>query len=150
MGLKLGNALKAYYNSGTDASPTWNPIEMIGDVTVNLECGEAEVDLRISNWILNLPAKLSGSIDMALANDIGGTVYDALRGYFFARTQKQFAFANAAINASGTEYFKAFAFFSSFPWNQATQEMSNHDASLSLGYTEESGSLVEPAWGTTA
>ena len=149
MALVLGNTCTANYNSGTAASPTWVPIPMVGDVTVNLECGEAEIDLRISNWILNLPAKLSGTVDLALANDIGGTVFDVLRTQFFARTQKQFAFGDAAIATSGTEFFKAFAFFSSFPWNQATQEVSNHDASLSLGYTEESAALVEPAWATT-
>tara|TARA_Y100000310_G_scaffold310662_1_gene356143 strand:+ start:1198 stop:1650 length:453 start_codon:yes stop_codon:yes gene_type:complete len=148
MGLKVGNDLKLYYNTGTDATPTWVEIDIVGDVTVNLEAGDAEVDLRLTNWLLNLPSKLSGSIDLALANNIGNTAYDALRGYYFNRTIAQYASANAAIATSGTEYFKAFCHFSSFPWNQATQEMSNHDATLSLSYHEESGSLVEPAWAT--
>lgn len=148
MALKVGNDMSLNYNSATDASPTWVPIPMIGDVTVNLSVGEAEVDLRISNWLMNLPAKLSGGFDFNMANDVGGTVFDALLGFAFARTQKQFASADQAISTSGAEYFKAFGFFSEFPWGQPTQEMSAHDTSISLGYSEESGSLVEPAWAT--
>lgn len=147
MGLKVGNDMVFSYNSATDASPTWVTINMIGDLTVNLSVGEAEVDLRVSNWLLNLPAKLSGSFDFAMANDIAGTVYDALRGFAFGRTQKQFLSTNADP-AGVAEGFKAFGFFSEFPWAQPTQEMSNHDASVSLGYTEEAGSLVEPSWET--
>jgi len=146
MGLKVGNDLKLYYNTGTNASPVWVLIDKVGDVTVNINCNEAEVDLRISNWILNLPAKLTGSIDVSLANDITGTVFDALLAGALARTQWQFASANDAIATPDTEYFKAFGFFSAFPWGQATQDVSMHDATISLGYSEESGSMVEPAW----
>jgi len=134
---------------GTDASPTWVLIDMVGDVTVNLNTNDAEVDLRVTNWLLNLPSKKTASFDLALANDIGGTVYDVLRGYYFNRTIAQYASANADIATSGTEYFKAFCHFSSFPWGQPTQDVSSHDASLSLSYQEESGSLVEPSWATT-
>lgn len=148
MALKVGNDLKLYYNSGTDASPTWVEIKIVGDVTVDLNVSDAEVDLRVSSWVLNLPAKLTGGINFTMANDIGGTVFDALRGFAFARTQAQFASANENIATSGTEYFKAFAYFSAFPWGQETQSMSSHDCTMSLGYTEESGSLVEPSWAT--
>ena len=146
--LKVGNDMKLYYNTGTDAIPAWTEIKLVGDVSVDLNVNDAEVDLRVSNWILNLPAKLTGSINVALANDPGGTVFDTLRGYFFNRTIKQFASANGDIATTGTEYFKAFCYFSAFPWAQNTQEMSSHDAKLSLAYEEESGALVEPAWAT--
>ena len=147
MPLKVGNDLKLYYNSGTHASPVWVEVNMVGDVTVNISCNEAEVDLRVSNWLLNLPAKLSGSIDLTLANHPGGTAFDYLRTMALARTTKQFASATGAMNTNDVEYFKAFAFFSAFPWGQATQDMSSHDASLSLAYHEESNVLVEPSWG---
>jgi hypothetical protein len=149
MALKVGNNMKLYYNTGTNASPTWVEIKMVGDVTVNLGVNEAEVDLRVTSWVLNLPAKNTGGFEFTLANDIGGTVYDALRVLALARTIKQFASANADIAVSATQYFKAFAFFNNFPWSQPTQEIASHDAGLALAYQEESGSLVEPAWATT-
>lgn len=149
MGLKVGNVMKMYYNTGTDDSPTWTEIKKVGDVTVDLGVNDAEVDLRISDWILNLPAKNTGSFSLSLANDIGGTVFDALRGFAFARTIKQFASADADIATSGTEYFKAFGYFSAFPWAQPTQEMSSHDTTISLAYEEDaSNELVEPSWNT--
>ena len=149
MGLKVGNDMKLYYNSGTNASPTWVEIQKVGDVTVPMSAGVAEVDLRESNWLLNLASKLSGGYEFSLANDIGGTVYDALRGFFIARTAKQFASVDGDIAVSGAEGFKAFGQFTDFPWSQPTQEMSSHDVVVSLSYTEESGSLVEPSWHST-
>jgi len=146
MTLQVGNDLKLYYNTGTNASPTWVELTKIGDVTVNINCNEAEVDLRASDWILALPAKLNGSIDVMLAYDGADSKFDDMRAMALGRTQKQFASADGSITDNDTEYFAAFCFFSSFPWGQPTQEMSSGDASLALGYTEEASALVEPAW----
>jgi len=147
MGLSVGNDMKLYHNTGTNASPTWVEMPRVGDVTVDLNLGEAEVDLRESYWLLNLPSKLSGSISVMLANDPGhATVFDVIRGYFFNRTVKQYASANAAIATAGTNYFSAFCFISSFPWAQPTQEMSSHDMTLALAYHEESNVLITPSW----
>ena len=148
MALKVGNDMKFYYNSGTDASPTWVEISIVGDVTVPFSMNNAEIDLRVSNWLLGLASKLQGGYEFFLANDIGGTVYDALRGFAFGRTSKQFASMDGDIAVSGAEGFKAFGHFTDFPWAQNTQDISSHDAVLSLSYTEESGSLVEPSWTT--
>ena len=150
MALRVGNDLKLYYNSGTDASPTWVEVSIVGDVTCNIACNEAEVDLRVSNWILNLPAKLSGGFDLTLANHPGNTAFDYLRTMALARTQKQFSSATGSMSENDVQYFKAYCFFTNFPWSQPTQELSTHDASLALGYTEESDVLIEPAWGTVS
>lgn len=146
MGLQVGNDLKLYYNLGTDEVPIWTELDKIGDVTVNININEAEVDLRVSDWVLNLPAKLTGSLDVMLAYDGADSSYDDMRAMALGRTQKQFASADGDINEDETEYFKSFCFFSSFPWGQPTQEMSSGDASLSFGYTEEASTLVEPTW----
>lgn len=148
MPLKIGNDMKAYHNTGTNGSPTWVEMKQIGDVTVDLNVGEAEVDLRESNWILNLPAKLSAGINIALASNPGmTTVFDVLRTNFFARTIKQYAICNGVLATTGTEYFKAFCLISSFPWAQPTQEMASHDMTLALAWQEEpAGTLIEPSW----
>lgn len=146
MTIKIGNDLKLYYNTGTVASPTWGEIKQVGDVTLDLNVGEAEVDLRESTWLLNLPTKLSTSLNIALASNPGGTIFDILRGYFLNRTVKQYAIASGPIATSGTNYFKCAWFISAFPWAQPTQEMSSHDMVLSPGYLEDAGALVEPSW----
>lgn len=147
MSLRVGQDCKLYHNTGTNASPVWVLIPIVGDVTIpDFGAQAAEVNLRVSNWILNLPTKLKAAIEFMIANDIGGTVWTALRTAAHAKTIKQFAVASGAIATSGTEYFKAFCFFEAFPWNQPIGEMSSHDARLALAYYEESSVLVEPSW----
>jgi len=146
MSLKVGNDMKFYYNSATDASPTWVLINEIGDLTVDFNINDAEVDLRVSNYLLGLPSKITGGFTLTIANNPGATVFDVLRAAALARTVQQYASADALIATNGTEYFKAFCHFTAFPWAQPTQEMSSHDATLSLSYHEEAGSIVEPAW----
>jgi hypothetical protein len=145
--LKVGNDMKLYYNSGTNESPTWVEICIVGDVTVDHAINDAEVDLRCSQWLLNLPAKHSGSINIFLANSIGLAIWSFLNTMAFSRTITQFASANANIATSGTEYFKAYCHFSNFPWGQPTQEIASHDATLSLSWKENSqGAVIEPSW----
>lgn len=150
MTLRVGNDNKLYYNSATDASPTWVLIEIVGDVTLNQGVNEAEVDLRLLDYIVNLPAKHTTGLTAALANHFGNTVFDALKTIFENKTHTQFAVSDIAIATSGAEFFKLFAFASSWDWAQATQQMSNHDVTLSPAYQEESATVVPPAWDTTA
>ena len=147
MALKVGNDMKLYYNSGIEDSPVWVEICIVGDVTVPHDINDAEVDLRCSNWLLNLPSKHSGGIEFFLANSIGYAIWSFLNTMAFNRTITQFASANANIATAGTEYFKAWCHFSKFPWGQPTQEISSHDAALSLSWKENNqGVVIEPSW----
>ena len=145
--LKIGNDMKFYYNLGINASPTWVEICIIGDLTVDHNISDAEIDLRCSAWLLNLPAKHSGNINLMLANSIGLAVWSFLNTMAFNRTVTEFASANAGIAIAGTEYFKAYCHFSKFPWTQPTQEIASHDATLSLSWKEnDQGAVIEPSW----
>jgi len=147
--LSVGNDNRLYYNSATAASPTWLPICIVGNVSLDINISEAEVDLRCSSWVMGLPAKLSGGINFTMARDIGGTAHDVLRGYALARTPKQYAIASGEIATSATQYLKAFMFFTAFPWNQETQNMAQGDCSLKMAWVEEpAGTLIQPTWVT--
>lgn len=149
MGLKVGGDFNLYYNSATNASPTWVLINKVGDVNLNLAATMAEIKLRISKWDLGLPSRLRiESLDAQLATDIAGTVWDALRGFFLARTQKQFAVTNDNIATAGTQGFKFFGFFTAFPLSQPISEVAMGDCTIGPGFTEESSTLVEPTWFT--
>jgi len=151
MALKVGNDHKFYYNSGTNDSPTWVEICIIGDMTVDLNVSDAEVDLRCSPWVLNLPAKHTGNFNFFLASSQGYQIWQTLRSYYFARTITQYASASGAIAVAGTEYFKAYGHFSAFPWAQPTQEIGSHDATLSLSWKEDSnGAVINPSWNVAA
>ncbi len=148
--LTVGQDNKLYYNSATNASPTWVLIDKVGDVTLSMSISEAEVDLRVTDYLLGLPAKISASLNLNLASDPGGTVHDALRTAALARTAKQMAVASGAIATSGTQYFKAFMHFTEFPWAQETQSLSRREATMKLTYAEESAAAVYPSWVTVA
>ena len=49
MAVKLGLDAKLFRNTGTFATPTWNEITNVRDVTLNLEAGEADVTTRGNN-----------------------------------------------------------------------------------------------------
>jgi hypothetical protein len=150
MALKTGSACKAYYNSGTDASPTWVEITLVGDVNLSdLGTNLAEVNLRASSYVLNLAAKLHGSVEMLVAYNPANTAMDALLTAFFAKTVYQFAFMDGNIATAGSEGFKAFCIIESFPIQQPLEGMVAIDTMrLALAYEEESNTLVEPSWYT--
>lgn len=149
MGLYVGQDGKLYYNSATNASPTWVLIDIVGDVGLpDQGTNVASVDLRLTSWVLGLHGKLKGAIEFMLAHSSSNTLYTTLRGVFTGRTTKQFAVANGAIATAGTEYFKAFCGIESFPLTQPTQEMAALNVRLFLAYVEESSTLVEPSYAT--
>ena len=150
MTLAVGNDHKLYYSSGTPSSPTWTSICIVGNVNLNLTANTAEVDLRCTNWLMNLASKLTGDLSMTLAAHVGNATWTVLRAAFFARTVLQMAIANANIATPTTEYFKAYMFFSAFPWNQPTQELSDGEATMALAYVEETNQVVSPTWNVVA
>ncbi len=149
MVLRVGNDNKFYYNTGTNAAPVWVLIEIVGDVTLDQGVNEAEVDLRILDYIVNLPAKKTTGVTAMIANQFCNTVFDALKTIFENKTKTQFAISDIAIATSGAEYFKLYGFASAWPWSQATQELSQHDVTLSPAYFEESAVVVPPQWAVT-
>jgi len=46
MALRLGLDARLYRNTGSYASPTWNFVQNVKDLTLNLEVGEADVSTR--------------------------------------------------------------------------------------------------------
>lgn len=150
MTLFVGNNLVLARNTGTNASPTWVTVSIVGDVELSgLSVVKAGVDLRSSAYKLSLPGKFEEfTISVALANHIGNTVFDALRTAFFAKTINQYAVANGGITTSGTQGFKAFCFISEFPWSQPIGDLGTHAMVLSGAWYEESSVQIEPAWFT--
>lgn len=150
MSLAVGTDNKLYYNSATNASPTWVLICLVGDVNLTLGGSNAELKSRCSPWDMGLPSRLNAELSFNLFSHIGATVWEALRGFFFARSSKQMAVANAAIATTGTQYFKAFMHFTAFPIGQNLEDVNAGEATMTPTYYEESNALVEPSWVTVS
>lgn len=147
-GIAVGIDRKFYYNSGTDASPTYVEVDLVGDVSLDdFGAVDAEVPIRSSVYTLSLPARLKGfTWSLALAGDIAGAVYEVLRGYAFGRTQAQYADMSGNIIDSGEEGLKAYAFFTDFPFNAPLDDIGSTDATLKAGYFVETGTRIDPDW----
>ena len=147
MSAKTGHNLYLYYNSATNASPTWVQIAQVEDVNVDqLAWDTAELTRRASRFVLEIATVMRIGCMFKLWHGLGATVFDAIRTAFFARTATIFAIANGPIATAGTEYLKLPALVKEFPWNQPLREVSSHDVRIVPTYFEESSAEVEPSW----
>ena len=56
MAVKLGLDAKLFHNTGSYATPTWDEITNVRDLTLNLEAGEADVTACLRDWPRNSAA----------------------------------------------------------------------------------------------
>ena len=73
--IPLGYQAKAYINTATSGTPTWTEVDIIRNVTLNLEKGEADVTTRgAQGWKEVLPTLKEASIDTELVWDTTQTI----------------------------------------------------------------------------
>lgn len=147
MGAKVGNQCKLYFNSATNASPTWVLIDEVGDVSIpDLGLDLAEIATRASNWRANLPGLFNSSLEFEYLYRANTTVFDALRAKFFARTPTQFAVMDGAIATIGSEGLKGYFLIDKFPIDQALVAAVKTQVHCAPAYFEESAVRIEPTW----
>lgn len=104
-----GDLCRLYYNSATDASPTWVEIAKAKDVSWPISWGEAETNARDNEFSTAEPTL--GAIELTFGYQYergADTVYDALIAMAVARSAKQFACADDDIATVGCRYLKFF------------------------------------------
>lgn len=146
---KTGHDCILYYNNGTVATPVWVEIDEVGDVSIaDLNISEAEIKTRSSRWIKNLPSMFSSGIEFSYLYKANYTVFDALRGFFFAMDIRQYAIFDGDIAGPEAEGLVVPAFLSDFPIGQPLEEASMVDTGrLSIAYMiDELDAVVEPEW----
>lgn len=151
-----GQKMKAYLNNGTHAVPTWLELTNIGDLQIaDLTRNMAELKRRNNDFTKNLPSLLSTiAVEFRLHFGLGKTVFDIVRGDFFAGTCREWAIMNGTISVTGNQGLTLPALVQNFPWDQALENVAGHDVRLCTGYLEDSvnGGEIDPYWynvGTT-
>ncbi len=147
-----GCASFAYYNSGTEDSPTWVPIPMAQDATVNSEASELEASTREGGCFkLSASGLIAVSADMSLLYQPGETAFDFLRAAHLAKTTVSVAFMDGAIATVGSEGMWFVGEVFAFPVEQPldgvlvtamTIKPTNNAAGTA-------GALVIPTWNET-
>ena len=143
----IGYDCKLFYNSATNASPTWVEITNAVDVSMNIDKNYGNVSSRASGWKKNKAAlkDLSISFGYRYKQGVTDAVFDVLRAAAIANTQLQLWVADGASATTGTEGISAY-YDLTMGQEQPLEDgvMIPFEGKHVVFY--ESGSMVEPTW----
>jgi len=142
----VNNDCFLYYNTNTNASPTWAEIARAKGATVGSSASTVETTARDSKFefaAVNTVKVGPLSFDYQI---IGGTdaVFNALRAAFLAKTPLQFAETDGPIASAGSQGWKAYFQITKCDVSDTDSRTASVEAELCRFY--ESDALVEPAW----
>lgn len=123
MAVKLGLDAKLFRNTGTYATPTWDEIANVRDVTLNLEAGEADVTTRGNNgWRATVATLKDGSIEFEMVWDSADTDFTAIRDAFLNKTAVEMAVLDGDVLDTGSQGLRASFMVTSFSRNEPLEE----------------------------
>ena len=102
---RLGLDCVAYRNTGSYATPTWDELTNVKEVTVNLDKAEADVTTRgNSGWRAVAATLKDGSVDVTIQhNPDSHADVTALLNAWLNNTQLECAFMDGPVATSGSE-----------------------------------------------
>lgn len=152
MGIRLGLNCNVYRNTGSYASPTWNEVQAIKDLALNLEKAEADVSTRSNGgWRATLATLKDASIDFQMIADRSVTTekadLDAFRTAFFTNAVIELIVLDgpepAPSGSVASEGLRASFSVMSFTRNENLEEGVTYDISIKPGPSENA-----PEWFT--
>jgi predicted secreted protein len=101
MAARLGLKAKLFRNTGTFATPTWNEVKNVKDLTLTIEKAEADVTTRGNDgWRALIGTLKSASIEFQMVDDSEDDDFTAFQESFFADTNIEFAIMNGPMIAA--------------------------------------------------
>lgn len=126
MPAKLGLDAKLYRNTGVFATPVWDLIGNVRDLTLSLEAGEADVSTRSNNgWRATVGTLKDASLEFEMVWDTADADFTAIRDAFLNNTTIEFAVMDGLITgagSSGSQGLRATFRIASFSRNEALEE----------------------------
>jgi len=142
---QIGLDCKAYYNSATNASPTW--VEITDAIDVSYEYGTTQVAIksRASINMGNVSGLINHGATFTLLHTVGtNAVRAALLAIVSGRAPKQFAFMDGAIATAGSIGVKSYFNVEGMNASQPLEEGMTWDITLKPAHFIESTAKVEP------
>lgn len=140
---KLGNDCKLYRNSATYASPTWNEITEVSDVSLPQSKGRGEFRTRASKYVKKKGGKIEAAINAKYTYDPGDDDFSVLLASFNTGTTIDCAIVDGPIATPGTQGLRADVEVMEFPIDQPLEDGVSVDMVLEPTITDN-----EPAWMT--
>ena len=103
MAIRLGLNAKLYRNTGSYASPTWNEIGNVKDVTLNLESADADVTVRANNgWRATVPTLKDASVEFEMVWDTADEDFQAIRDAYLNNTTLEVLALDGPVSGAGS------------------------------------------------
>ena len=142
MGVKLGMDAKLYRNTGSYASPVWNEVKNVKDVTLNLEAGEADVTTRgNAGWRANIATLKDASLEFEMVWDTADDDFTAIRTAFLTNAAIEFAVLDGPVATSGSQGLRATMSITNFSRSEALEEAITVSVTAKVTY-----SATAPSW----
>ena len=149
MAIRLGLNAKLYRNTGTYASPTWNEIGNVKDVTLNLESAEADVTVRANNgWRATVPTLKDASIEFEMVWDTDDEDFEAVRDAYLNNTTLEVVALDGPVTgtgSSGSQGLRAVCNVTGFSRSEPLEEALSVSVTLKPAY-----SVNPPTWHVVA
>lgn len=107
--MKFGFECVIARNTGANwATPTWNPLELIQNATLNLDANETDVSVRGSGgWDQSEPTTRKAEVTFQIMHDNANTDFSTLRDAFLNRTSLDLAVLDGGPAATGSQGLRA-------------------------------------------
>ena len=146
MSAKTGLGCKLYHNSATWESPTWGEVDLVKDVTLNLEKGEADVTTRANGgWRAYVGTLKDGSVEFEMLWDPADTAFAAIRDAYLDNTPVEMAVMDGEITENGSEGLHAEFEVTQFNRNEPLEEGVTANVTLKPAHSENN-----PEWLTVS
>lgn len=135
MGIRLGMEAKLYRNTGDYATPAWQEVDNVKDLTLSLEKGEADFTTRGNNgWRATVGTLKDASIEFQMVWDTEDAAFVAIQQAFFGNTSIEFAVMDGAIADPDSEGLRATFDIFNFTRNENLEEAIQVDVSMKPTY----------------
>jgi hypothetical protein len=146
---RLGLDCKLYRNTGTYASPVWNEMPNVSDVTIPLSKGEADTSTRASKWKTRKGTLKDASIDFQLKYVPGDTDYAALLASYIDGTTIDLLALDGPVGTTGSQGLRAVCEVFNFQEGQALESAVTFDVSAKPAPAfDTNGAPITPTWFT--
>lgn len=144
MPAKLGLDCVLHRNTGNYASPTWNAIPNVKDLTLSLEKAEADVTTRASGgWRWTIGTLKDATLEFQMVADSTDDDFTAIQTAFFANTAIEFAALDGSSATNGSQGLRATMDILKFSRNEELENAVMFDVTLKPTYAANA-----PAWMT--
>ena len=136
-------------NTGTVASPVWNPIDNCRDLTLGDAMTEVDVSARDGGGFNMVDVALQSlELSFQMVGDYADADFVALQTAYWARSVVLIATASGTIATSGTQYVKMAAKITKFEKGEELDGVTMWDITIKPTRAKESSTIILPTWVT--